>query len=114
MPLLALGLPAWAGVFAAASLLGGHFFPVPWRSIGGTGMAAAMGTTIGMLPLGVGVAVPLAVLIMALTRNTGLTGGLFFLLTGAAGGVLHGDWVGATGVVLVGVAVAVKSWFQYR
>ena len=44
----------------------------------------------------------------------GLTGGIFFLLTGVAGGVLHRDWMGVMGVALVGIAVTVKSWYQYR
>ena len=114
VPLLIMGLPAWVGVLAAASLLGGHFFPVPWRSVGGTGLAAAMGTTVGMLPTGAAVAVAPAVLVVAFTRNAGLTGGVFFLVTGAAGGAIHSDWVGVAGVAIVGVAIVVKSWFQYR
>ena len=41
VPLYLLSLPAWAGLMATAAVLAGHFLPLPWRSIGGTGNGSA-------------------------------------------------------------------------
>ena len=114
VPLYILGLPVWTGLLATASLLAGHFFPIPWRSIGGTGMAAGMGTTLGLLPLGALIATLPAILVVVFRGNAGHAGISFFAVTLVAGGLLHRDAVGAAAVLLAGTAVLIKSWFQYR
>jgi len=114
VPVLMLGLPTWLGLISSCSLLIGHFFPAPWRFVGGTGLATGMGTAIGLLPLGVaGAALP-AVIVMKVTRNAAITGTVFFGLTTGVGWLLHENWIAAGGVTLVGVAIFFKARIQYR
>ncbi len=114
VPLYVMSLPSWVGVLAGSSLLGGHFFPVPWRRIGGTGMATAMGITIGLLPVGVAAAAGPAIVTVATIRNPGYAGMIFFVLAGAVGTWYHQDLTAVAGVGLIGTVVAIKSGFQYR
>ena len=114
VPLYLLGLPTWAGLLAMAALLAGQFFPVFWSFHGGTGMAAGMGTLAGLLPLGFLIATPITLLAVRLSRNAAYSGGLFFLVTLLAGGLLHRDGVGVIAVVLGGAAIIIRAWFQYR
>ncbi len=114
LPIYAMGLPTWVRLAAAAALITGHLFPVFWRFRGGTGMASGIGTTGGILPLGVLVAAGPALIFFAVTKNPGYTGGLYFIAAIVAGGVLHGDLVGVVGLILLAVAVFTKSLVQYR
>lgn len=114
VPLYLLGLPLWTGLLATASLLSGHFFPIPWTSIGGTGMAVGIGTTFGLLPLAAVIATAPALLVVAVSRNAAYAGYTFFALTLVAGGLIHRDAVGVAAVLLAGAAILVKAWFQYR
>jgi len=114
LPLFLLGLPAWSRMLAMVAVVAGHMFPAPWRSIGGTGMAVMMGAALGLLPLGVLVAAAPALAFVRFTRNAGYAGGLYFLLTIAAGWVLHHDTVAVAAVVLGVAAVSGKSFVQYR
>ena len=50
IPIYLLG-STWMAVFGMLGVIGGHILPAPWRSSVGTGMALAMGTTLGLLPL---------------------------------------------------------------
>ena len=114
VPVYVMSLPSWVGALAGVSLLGGHFFPVPWRRTGGTGMATAMGITIGLLPVGVAAATVPGIIAVAVTRNAAFAGGLFLVLTAAVGGWYQQDWTATAGVALIAAAVAIKSWHQYR
>ena len=114
VPIFLLTLPAWAGLMAATAVLAGHIFPLPWRSIGGTGMAVAIGVTAGLLPIGALVATPVAVAFLLATRNVGYTGGTFFAVALISGGLIHQDAVGALAVLLVGASVLVKARLQYK
>ena len=114
VPIYVMSLTSWAGVLAGVSLLGGHFFPVPWQRTGGTGMATAMGIAIGLLPVGVAVAAAPGIITVAATRNAAFAGALFFVLVGTVGGWYHQDWTATAGVALIAAAVAIKSWRQYR
>ena len=114
LPLYLLGLATWTRLMAGAAVLLGHVFPVPWRHLGGTGMAVGMGAAVGLLPLGVMAAAPLTWLAMLLTRSPAHSGALFFLVTMLGGGLLHRDPVGVAAVALVGGAILVRAWLQYR
>ncbi|MCZ6892056.1 MAG: glycerol-3-phosphate acyltransferase [Chloroflexi bacterium] len=113
VPLLVLDEPSLARVLAGGGLLLGHFFPVFWRYHGSTGLAAGMGTTTGLIPLGVLIAGPLAMLTVYLTRKAGYAGLLFFAVTVPVGGLLHRDVVGALAVLAVGVAIIIRARLQY-
>ena len=114
LPLYLLGHPSWAGLVATSAVIGGHLFPLPWKTLGGTGVAVALGTTLGLLPLGVLVAAPVGLIVVGISRNPAYSAGTFLGVTAVAGGLLHRDVVGAAAVLLAGTAVAIKSWFQYR
>ena len=113
-PLLVLDVPMWARTLSMAALLAGHLFPVFWRFRGGTGMTVGMGSWTGLLPVGVLVAAPISLLAFGLTRNTGLNGALFFLITLLVGGLVHKDITAVVAIVLAALAVFIKSRFQYR
>jgi glycerol-3-phosphate acyltransferase PlsY len=114
LPLFLIGAPASVAAIAMASVLAGHFFPVPWRSIGGTGMVVAMGTTLGLLPAGAMIAAVPSVICIRLTRNSGYTGALFFTTAIVSGWLVHRDEVAAVAVLLGAVAISLKALVQYR
>ena len=113
-PLYVLDLPSWSGLLAMAALFGGHLFPIFWRFQGGTGMAVAMGTTVGLLPLGVPIAALPALLVVRVTGNPGYGGVTFFAVVALAGGVIHRDMVGVLAVLVAGAIILVKARVQYQ
>jgi len=113
-PLFLSGAPASVAAIAMAAVLVGHFFPVPWRSIGGTGMVVAMGSTLGLLPAGAMIAAVPSVLCIRLTRKSGYTGALFFTTAIVSGWLVHRDEVAVVAVLLGVVAVSLKALVQYR
>ena len=114
LPLFLLDAPSAVSAAAGASVVAGHLFPIPWRSLGGTGLVVAMGASVGLLPAGGVVGAVVAVPCMALTRNAALTGALFFGGCIVSGWLVHRDVVAAGAVLAVAVAVSVKALVQYR
>jgi glycerol-3-phosphate acyltransferase PlsY len=114
LPLFLIGAPASVAAIAMGSVLAGHFFPVPWRSVGGTGMVVVMGSTLGLLPAGAMIAAVPSVLCIRLTRNSGFTGALFFTTAIVSGWLVHRDEVAAVAVLLGAVAISLKALVQYR
>lgn len=114
LPLFLLSLPSWVAALGMAAVLAGHIFPLPWRSVGGTGMAVAMGTTAGLLPAGALIAAGPSLLFVRLSKNPGYTGVLFFATTVVGGWLVHRDWAAAIAVLLGAGAVMLKSAVQYR
>ena len=114
LPVLLLDLPIWAGIAGTAGVLAGHFLPVFWGFRGGTGMVVAMGTSLGLIPLGALIAAPVTLVSLKFSKNAGYSGLLFFVLAVPAGWWLHGRPSGAI-ITLAGAgAVLVKSRIQYR
>ena len=114
LPIYLLGGESWMGLVAMLAVLAGHIFPATQRFRGGTGMTVAMGTTAGLAPLGVPIGAIVAILVLLKTKNPGITGGSFFLVTPLAGWMLQGDPVGIIGVLMAGAIVFTKARFQYR
>ncbi len=112
-PLLLLDLPSWAPFAAALAVVLGHIFPVFGIRSGGTGMATAIGTTAGLAPFGLLAGVPAALLVLAVTRNAGFTGGVLFLATALLAGLVAQNVIGALGVLGVGAVVLGKARIQY-
>ena len=77
-------------------------------------MAVAFGTTTGLLPMGVMIAFIPSTLSIFLTRSTGYTGAVFFVITGISGWLVHRDEVALLALILAAVAVRVKALVQYR
>ena len=91
----------------------GHIFPVFEKKSGGTGMATAIGTTAGLAPFGLLAGVPAALVILAITRNAGLTGCVLFLVTALLAGLVAQNVVGVLGVLGIGAVVLGKARIQY-
>ena len=101
-------------IFGMLGVIGGHILPAPWRSSVGTGMALAMGTTLGLLPLGVLIVAFPTVAIMKFSKNPGYTGAFFFISSSAVGWLIHQNLVASIAVLLAAIAILVKSLIQYR
>ena len=112
-PLLALDIYSWAPLAAAFAVVLGHIFPVFAIKSGGTGMATAIGTTAGLAPFGLLAGVPAALVTLAITRNSGLTGGVLILVTALLAGLVAQNVVGALGVLGIGAVVLGKARIQY-
>lgn len=113
VPALALDLPIWAGLVGGAGVLLGHFLPVFWGFRGGTGVVVGIGVCFGLAPMGAAGAAPLALLVLAASRNAGYTGAAFFLSAAVLGWVLADDVAVFLMMMLVAVLVLVKSRVQY-
>lgn len=113
VPLLLLGLPAWARLAAAVAVVLGHIFPVFTSRAGGTGMSTAIGSIAGLAPLGAAVGAPIGMLILLVARNAGYTGAVFFAVTALCAWLFAGDIVSALGVLFVAAIVLIKSRVQY-
>ena len=112
-PLLALDLPSWAPLPAAFAVVLGHIFPMIGSRSGGTGMATAIGTTAGLAPFGLLAGIPAALVLLAITRNAGFTGGLLFLATALLAWLARDEVIGPLGVLAIGILVLAKARLQY-
>ena len=112
-PLLALDLPSWAPLPPAFAVVLGHIFPAIGSRSGGTGMATAIGTTAGLAPFGLLAGIPAALILLAITRNAGFTGGLLFLATALLAWVVRDEVIGPLGVLAIGILVLAKARLQY-
>jgi glycerol-3-phosphate acyltransferase PlsY len=112
-PLLLIDSLEWASLPAALAVVLGHIFPVFEKKSGGTGMATAIGTTAGLAPFGLLAGVPAALVILAITRNAGLTGCVLFLVTALLAGLVAQNVVEVLGVLGIGAVVLGKARIQY-
>lgn len=112
-PIYLLDFPQQAGLVAGIAVLAGHFFPVFWKFKGGTGLVVAMGASLGFLPLGALIAVPFTVTFAKLRKDMGQAGGVFIVVAIIAGGIVHRDLFSVIAVLLIGLAIGIKSWIQY-
>jgi glycerol-3-phosphate acyltransferase PlsY len=113
VPIYLLDLPQQAGLVAAGAVLAGHFFPVFWGFKGGTGLVVGMGASLGFLPLGAVIAVPFTVAFAKFSKDMGQAGGVFIVAATVAGALVHRDLFSVVAVLLIGLAIGVKSWTQY-
>lgn len=114
VPLYALDIPRWVALVAVGAFLLGQFFPIFFKFKGGTGMAAMLGTTAGLMPWGAAAGAPAAIIVMAVTRNTGWSGAVFLFLVMVVGGVVHRDGMALLAIWSGSAAVFIKGALQYR
>ena len=112
-PMLLIGGHEWAPLPPAFAVVLGHIFPVIGNRSGGTGMATAIGTTVGLAPFGLLAGVPAALILLVVTRNTGLTGGLLFVATALLAWLALDEVTGPLGVLAIGIVVLAKARIQY-
>ena len=112
-PMLLMDNIEWAPLPSAFAVVLGHIFPVIGTRSGGTGMATAIGTTVGIAPFGLLAGVPAALIVLAITRNAGFTGALLFLATALLAWVARDEVIGPLGVLAVGAVVLAKARLQY-
>ena len=113
VPIYLFDLPQQEGLAAAGAVLTGHFFPVFWQFKGGTGLVVGMGASLGFLPLGALIAVPFTAAFAKLSKDMGQAGGVFIVTATIAGALVHRDLFSVVAVLLIGLAIGVKSWMQY-
>ena len=113
VPIYLLDLPQQVALVAAGAVLAGHFFPVFWQFRGGTGLVVGMGASLGFLPLGAVIAVPFTAAFAKLSKDMGQAGGVFIVTATIAGALVHRDLFSVVAVLLIGLAIGVKSWMQY-
>jgi glycerol-3-phosphate acyltransferase PlsY len=113
VPLLVMGTPTWGRLVVAVAVVLGHQFPMFSKQPGGTGMATAIGTTVGLAPFGVLGGAPAAILMLLISKNSGYTGAVLFIVTALFVGLFRQDLVGALGVVGIAAIAFVKARFQY-
>lgn len=114
VPLLFWGFHSTFRLTATLTVIGVHFFPLLWRRRGGTGLAVALGTILGLLPLSVLFSAPIGVAWLLMTRSPSHAGGIVFFVTVVAGGFLHRDLVAMLAVTIAGFTILAKSLMQYR
>ena len=115
LPLYFLEFPLPMLAISTAAVIVGHLFPIFWKFNGGTGMATAMGCSMGLLPMGGLIAIPVATLTIFFSKNTGYTGGVFFLTVVLVGSVFHNDvFIPVATVIVVAATILIKSKIQYQ
>ena len=105
----------WIAATMICTLLG-QFFPVFFKFKGNTGMAVLFGTSAGLVPLGSLIGAPILILMFIISKNSGLSGAVFFLVCGISGAFIYVDdwqWLGAIYLILGSILVLVKQHFQY-
>ena len=98
-------------------MLLGQFFPIFFKFKGNTGMAALFGASTGLVPLGVMIALPIALIKFAITKNVGWSGGIFFGVSCVAGVVIYRsdlEWLGVVYLMAGCILVFVKQLIQYK
>ena len=117
LPLRLLGAELeWIAGSMLCMLLG-QFFPIFFKFKGNTGMAALFGASAGVVPWGVAIAAPIAVIKFAITKNVGWAGGIFFGVSCIAGGIIYRsdlEWLGVLYLMVGCILVFVKQHIQYR
>ena len=112
-PLMALGWTEWGAYAAAYAVVVGHMFPLFGSRPGGTGMATAVGAAAGLAPAGLLAGAPLGLVLLAVLRNAGYSGGAVFVGMAALALVWQRDVVTALATLGLGGVTLIKSWFQY-
>ena len=105
----------WIAATMICTLLG-QFFPVFFKFKGNTGMAVLFGTSAGLVPLGSLIGAPILILMFIISKNSGLSRAVFFLVCGISGAFIYVDdwqWLGAIYLILGSMLVLVKQHFQY-
>lgn len=105
----------WIAATMMCTLIG-QFFPVFFKFRGNTGMAVLFGTAAGLVPLGALLAAPILIFMFIISRNSGLSGAVFFLVCGISGGFIYVDdweWLGVIYLIIGTILVVVKQHLQY-
>ena len=106
-------------VWIAATMictLTGQFLPVFFKFRGNTGMAVLFGTSAGLVPFGALIGAPVLILMFIMSKNSGWSGAVFFLMCGISGVFIYADdweWLGVIYLMLGSVLVFVKQHLQY-
>ena len=99
---------------AVLAVFAGTVFPLFSGFKGGTGLAKSTGAIMGINPLGFFLGAPLGLLIIWRLHNPGWAGGLLIGVALLVSIVVHGDVVGASGIVALAILVFLRAKIQYR
>ncbi len=99
---------------ASGMVIVGTMFPVFSHFRGGTGLAKSTGVAAGINPLGLLLALPLALFALGVLRNAGWAGGLGLGVVLLASAFVSHDAVGTISIAMVGALIFIRSRVQYR
>ena len=111
---IALGSPIWVASLCLFALILGHVTPSPWKAPSGTGMAAAMGASLALVPLGGLICLVPAAIVLQITTNPTYTGVCAFLLAMVSDWLILGNLVEVGTVLVCALIILVKFVVQYR
>ena len=111
---LTLGSPIWMASLCLFSLIVGHVTPSPWKTPSGTGMAAAMGASLALVPVGGLICLIPASIVLKITKNPTYTGVSAFLIAMVTDWLIIGNLVEVATVLVCTLIILVKFLVQYR
>lgn len=111
---IVLGSPIWLASLCLFALILGHVTPSPWKAPSGTGMAAAMGASLALIPLGGLICIVPAAAVLKITKNSTYTGVSAFLIAMVSDWLIIGNLVEVGTVLVCALIILVKFVVQYR
>lgn len=107
-------IPTIISCLSSISIVLGHQLRIPLKNSGGTGMATAMGSGIGLIPKAALVSVIPSALILLLTKKPSYTGVSAFFITIIAGWLIYMDLLLSVTIFILSAAVLIKFKLQYQ
>ena len=109
-----LGYPYWVSALSIFVLLAGHMIRFPYKITGGTGMATAMGSVVGLAPIAaIGTAIPSAIVLL-ITKSPAYTGVFAFLTATISSCIIYKNFILTCSILIVGALIMLKIKSQYR
>ena len=109
-----MGSPIWVASLCLFSLILGHVTPSPWKTPSGTGMAAAMGASLALVPLGGLLCIIPAAIVLKMTKNSTYTGVCAFLIAMVCDWLIVRNFIEVGTVLVCALIILLKFLVQYR
>jgi glycerol-3-phosphate acyltransferase PlsY len=109
-----LGYPYWVSALSMFVLLAGHMIRLPYKITGGTGMATAMGSVVGLAPIvAIGTAIPSAIVLL-ITKSPVYAGVFAFLTATISSWIIYKNFILTCSILIVGALIMLKIKSQYK
>ena len=109
-----MGSPIWVASLCLFSLILGHVTPSPWKTPSGTGMAAAMGASLALVPLGGLICIIPAAIVLKISKNSTYTGVCAFLIAMVSDWLILSNFIEVGTVLVCALIILLKFLVQYR
>ncbi len=107
-------IPTMISCLSSISMVLGHQTRIPLKNSGGTGMATAMGSGIGLIPKAAFVSVIPSAIILLFTKKPSYTGVSAFFITIVAGWLIYMDLLLSVTIFILSASVLIKFKLQYQ